>query len=310
MSIPQLPDFDADGYQVEPSTEKVNEIITAINDGGGEIALLPTFAANGYQVEPSTDKLNEIITELNNGGGSLDLLPTFASDGYQVQPSVAKLNEVIVAVESYGAGGDVVIESLATSEEYAGYWNMPSGIQAGDLLLAVTIWGDQFAAPIDGFTILESAGVEYSNEVFQYKIATGSEGATIAADPSWADEAGVVLRISGVNTSDPINVAGVSERIQGSADTSKTLELDSISPDAAGCALVVIAVGSAGGASRTLTVEGVDIGSYGYDGTWAAGGNVEILEASGATGTRTVVLSTPTAASNNLLAAMVALNPA
>ncbi|MCA9861212.1 MAG: hypothetical protein KC438_15905, partial [Thermomicrobiales bacterium] len=77
----------------------------------------------------------------------------------------------------------VVIESLATSEEYAGEWTMPSGIEEGDLLLAVVIWGDQFPAPIDGFTILETAGEEWSNQVFQYKIATGSEGATIAADP-------------------------------------------------------------------------------------------------------------------------------
>lgn len=35
MSIPLLPEFDADGYQVEPSTAKLNEIITAVNAGGG-----------------------------------------------------------------------------------------------------------------------------------------------------------------------------------------------------------------------------------------------------------------------------------
>jgi hypothetical protein len=35
MSISLLPEFDADGYQVEPSTEKINEIITAVNESGG-----------------------------------------------------------------------------------------------------------------------------------------------------------------------------------------------------------------------------------------------------------------------------------
>lgn len=207
-------------------------------------------------------------------------------------------------------GGEPAIESMATSLEYEGAWTMPDGIQAGDLLLALTIWGDETAAPIDGFTILETGGVAWDWQVLQYKIATGSEGATIAADPSWAQEFGIMARISGVDQSDPIILAGAPERIEGSSATSKTLELDAISPDAAG-ALVVLAVGSAGGFEQTITVDGEPIGTFDHDGTYAYGANIETLSESGATGTRTVVLSTgATPASNNLLAAMVALNPA
>lgn len=205
----------------------------------------------------------------------------------------------------------VIIESFAVSPVYEGEWAMPSGIQAGDLLLAVVIWGDEIAAPIDGFTILQTGGVDWDNQILQYKIATGDEGAPIVPDPSWGQEEGVILRISGVDPGDPVNVAGVPERIEGSSATSKTLELDSISPDAAGCALVVLAVGSAGGFEQSLTVEGNPITNYAHADGYAHGGNVETLEADGATGTRTVVLSTgETAASNNLLSAMVALNPA
>ena len=35
MSISLLPTFDTDGYQVEPSTDKLNEVIAAINESGG-----------------------------------------------------------------------------------------------------------------------------------------------------------------------------------------------------------------------------------------------------------------------------------
>lgn len=35
MSISRLPEFASDGYQVEPSTTKINEIIDAVNSGGG-----------------------------------------------------------------------------------------------------------------------------------------------------------------------------------------------------------------------------------------------------------------------------------
>ena len=84
MSIPLLPEFDTDGYQLEPTTADINDLIAAANTAAGAaIATLPTFTADGYQVEPSIAKLNEIITALNDGGATLDLLPTFAADGYE-----------------------------------------------------------------------------------------------------------------------------------------------------------------------------------------------------------------------------------
>lgn len=43
MSISLLPEFDADGYQVEPSTEKINEIIAAVNESGGGGGLIAPY---------------------------------------------------------------------------------------------------------------------------------------------------------------------------------------------------------------------------------------------------------------------------
>lgn len=223
------------------------------------------------------------------------------------------LYQAVAAIGGSGGeepGAEPLIEAIASSPVYDGEWTMPDGIQAGELLLALVIWGDQTAAPIDGFTILETGGGEWDWQILQYKIATGDEPVTITPDPSWAQEEGVIVRISGVDQADPIILAGLPERIEGSSATSKTLELDSISPDAAG-SLAIIATGNAGGSERSLTVEGEPIAAYAYDGVFAHGGTIETLSEAGATGTRTVVLSTgATEASNSLLAAMVVLNPA
>ena len=52
MPIPLLPEFDADGYQVEPTTAKINEVIAAVNavgsgGGGGAIQFSEIIPAQG-----------------------------------------------------------------------------------------------------------------------------------------------------------------------------------------------------------------------------------------------------------------------
>lgn len=310
MSIPLLPEFDADGYQVNPSTEKVNEIIAAINSGGGAIALLPTFAANGHQVEPSTDKINEIIAELNADGGAVALLPTFAANGYQGEVTVEKLNEVIVATESYGTGGEIVPESFAVSGNYPGEVFLPSGIQAGDLLLALVRWENDPAVPIDGFTQIDVAGSSFGWNVTQYRVADGNEGASIVPADSWAIAAAVVVRLSGVNAADAINASGAPEQVGGASATSKSVDVDSISTDAAPTGLVTLSIALTANTPTSFTCQSSPFGFSELGETYAGGATYEALDASGATGTRTCAATTAMANVDRIIAAMVALNPA
>ena len=312
MSIPLLPEFDADGYQVEPTTAKINEVIAAANTAASAaVALLPEFDTDGQQVEPSTAKLNEIITALNDNGGAVALLPEFATDGYELRPSTATFNAVITAVNEHEPPvTDPTLESIAVSGNYPGSVTMPSGIVAGDLLVALVFWENDPAVALDGFTLIEDGGASFGWYISQYRVADGNEGASITPDPSWPLRAAVVARVSGINTSDPINAFGVPERTGGSSATSKTVELDSISPDVENAALVTLAYGSTGATPTAFTIEGVDFDYSQTDETFAGGASLELLEASGATGTRTCVVATAGNASSSIIAAMVALNPA
>lgn len=66
MSIPLLPEFDADGYQVEPTTAKINEVIAAINAALTEASLIAAL-------EDSESSVSAAIALL--GGGSSGVMP-------------------------------------------------------------------------------------------------------------------------------------------------------------------------------------------------------------------------------------------
>lgn len=312
MSIPLLPEFDADGYQVDPSTANINELVAATNTAtGAAIALLPEFDSDGHQVEPSTAKLNEIITALNDGGAMIELLPTFAADGYEYLPSTAMFNGVITAVNEYEPPvTDPELVSIAVGGSYPGNVPLPPNIEAGDMLLALVLWENDPATAIDGFTLIDDAGGSFNWLVAQYRIADGNEGASITPDPSWPVRASVVARIPGVNTGGPINVAGVPEVTAGGSATSKTVELDSISPDIANAALVTLAIGETANTATGITFEGGSFALSDIQETYAGGVTLELLEADGATGTRTCVVTTSGSGSQRISAVMVALNPA
>jgi hypothetical protein len=309
MSIPLLPEFDADGYQVEPTTAKINEVIASANTAASaEIALLPEFDTDGQQVEPSTAKLNEIITALNDNGGAVALLPEFATDGYECRPSTARFNAVITAVNEHEPpASDPLIESISVSGNYPGAVTLPTGIVAGDLLLALVYWEDELAAPLDGFTTIDAGGGEYNWHILQYRIADGNETSPFAPDPDWALYNYVIARVSGYNNGDIVNVAGTPE-FGGFAASTQSVELDAIAPDAAGTALITLAV-SAGDGSPAVTFEGGAFDESGSGAGYAGGVSLEVLESSGTTGTRTVATTT----TGNIFiisGAMVAINPA
>lgn len=110
MSISLLPEFDADGYQIEPSTAKLNEIITAVNESGGggggdtilslpiapsASALAGSFAmigyvpvsgtvtsalwiANDYMPGDDTNTRTLALRRFNAGGGGVTTIATLA----------------------------------------------------------------------------------------------------------------------------------------------------------------------------------------------------------------------------------------
>lgn len=201
-----------------------------------------------------------------------------------------------------------VVESIAVIGNYPGQVNLPSGIQEGDLLVALAYWGSEALEAIPGFTIIESAGEAWDWIVTQYRVADGTEVSPIVPDPDWVVYSTVVARISGVDASDPINVGGVADRVSGSGSTSKTVELDSISPDMTDCTLLTLVHGEYGSVADGITVNGEAIDVIDLQPIYAGGVNAEPLASSGATGTRTVVLS-GSANVYAVMGAVVALNP-
>jgi hypothetical protein len=215
-----------------------------------------------------------------------------------------------VAVAAEPPGGEIVLESVAhSSSSYPGEWTLPNDIQAGDLLLAFVGWENDTPETIDGFTVVEQYGGEWNWWSLQYRIATGDESSPIAADPSWAPPISHIMRFSGVDNGNPINTWGAYESQAGGSAPSKSVELDSISPDADGTLLVVCSYGAAGNAPTGHTCNAAEpTWSGGVDSTNELAVWTEALASSGATGTRTVVYTA--APTYSLTAMMIALNPA
>jgi hypothetical protein len=226
----------------------------------------------------------------------------------------AKRARIVALVDELNVeepASDPLIESIAVlGGGSAGQVNLPSGIQEGDLLVALAYWGSEAVEPIPGFTVIASGGEAWDWYITQYRIADGSEVSPIVPDPDWVVYSTVVARISGHDAMDPINVSGTPERTGGGSATSKTVELDSISPDIENAALLVLAIAGTGSTATSLTLDGNAFDSSDVQGVYAGGVSLASLESSGATGTRTAVVTTSGASSNNIIGAMVALNPA
>lgn len=203
----------------------------------------------------------------------------------------------------------IVLESAAIIGNYPSQYNLPAGIQAGDLLIALNGWGDETLEALPGFTIVDSIGVDWDWTVLQYRVADGSEGSTIVPDPAWAAYWSVIARVSGVDTSDPINVAHGPEQSHPIPADSKTVELDSVSPDAANTGLITLAFGTTANTPTGFTFEGGAFDISDLTETYGGGVSFEPLESSGATGTRTITVTRAPNQANVLYGALVALNP-
>ena len=66
MPIPLLPEFDSDGYQVQPTTAVINDVITAVNAALSEAGLLAALADTESSVSAAVALL---------GGGSAGVMP-------------------------------------------------------------------------------------------------------------------------------------------------------------------------------------------------------------------------------------------
>lgn len=83
MSISLLPEFDADGYQVEPSTEKINEIIAAVNDsGGGGGATFYSASYTGFAANDADGWLSIFKAPVAGSMTAVYFMPAFAVTGH------------------------------------------------------------------------------------------------------------------------------------------------------------------------------------------------------------------------------------
>lgn len=205
----------------------------------------------------------------------------------------------------------VTLDSIAVSGSYDGSVTLPDGIQAGDLLVALVYYENDPPQPLDGFTEVAHGGIAWEWVIAQYRVADGSESASVAIDPSWAHGAAIVARITGVDPVDPVNAFGTPERTAGSGTTSKSAELDAIAPDADGTSLAVLALYGTASTPDSLTLEGVDFDAFELtpDANYGGGISVEALGASGSTGTRTVEVQRAAGSVYRIAGAMMALNP-
>ena len=90
MSIPLLPEFDTDGYQVEPTTANINQVITAVNAALTEAGLLTDLADSESEVatavgDVATDAARIVLAvHIQSAASAVDQNVFVADRAYQV----------------------------------------------------------------------------------------------------------------------------------------------------------------------------------------------------------------------------------
>ncbi len=232
------------------------------------------------------------------------------------------LSSVTTATGSVGIGGGISLQSGWTSNTAIPGASLtltkPTGVNAGDLLLilvgndsntATQQWDNASLKP-SGFTLINTAGSATPDAYVAafYRVATGAEGATInvpaqASNDFW----GYYIRVTGVDTSNPIDVTGADYAVNNLLShpvTGITTTVDN--------ALAFYLFSADGGDNYPFTVSGTGwaeqaeiqagAGAGNGAGTWGT----RAMTTAGATGAATVGMTLSDGAS----AFQFALNPA
>lgn len=167
--------------------------------------------------------------------------------------------------------------------------NKPASTAIGDLLLATIHMGDatkSLTAPAGWTSIRNDFGGTSTNDFSYYRVADGSEGASFVWTATPAGNAvllGAISRITGANTSTPINVSGGQFNSASASGTAP-----SVTTTLANCLLVHWAGGQIqssstppGGMSEIFDVNGTTFGIF-----TSFAGEVENRPTAGATGSR------------------------
>ena len=118
MSIPLLPEFDTDGYQVEPTTANINQVITAVNAALTEAGLLTDLADSESEVatavgDVATDAARIVLAvHIQSAASAVDQNVFVADRAYQV----VSITEVHAAAGTDGSAVTLDVKKCTGSQ--------------------------------------------------------------------------------------------------------------------------------------------------------------------------------------------------
>jgi hypothetical protein len=207
---------------------------------------------------------------------------------------------------SSGSGGSYpTVQAFINYAHYTGalshVLDMPAGVVAGELLLALTNSNGPTLFSAIGWTNLFGAGLKQ----VLYKIADGTEGATQAVTTStYHTLSATVLRISGANAVTPIDVSAIGAVLPGSQIYAIA---PSVTPAVAGTLLIQY-MGHTGSVYSSSTVDNgvTKITDWDSGVTWNMIITQKDLATTAATGSTT---ATWTSAATNSQGMSIAIQP-